>query len=131
MKKAKRMFLSIMMLACMAMPAGQVAQAAELGVVPFYVGVASATSSLSISTSGSASCSGTVRLQSGHVTVTLKRDGSGIKTWTASGSGTVKAGGTYNVTKNHTYVVTTTAKVYDANGKLVDTVTKNSAEKSY
>ena len=134
MKKVKSVILSTMILACMIISGGQAVQAAELEIVPFDVGVNSTTSTLTISTSGVATCSGTVRLQGGYtadVTVTLKRDGSRVTSWTASGSGSVKAGGTYTVTKGHSYVVTTTAKIYDANGKQVDTVSKDSTTVSY
>lgn len=65
------------------------------------------------------------------VTVELKRDGITIKTWTASGSEVISAGGTYYVTSGHEYVVTTTATVYDSNGKIVESPSKDSPSKNY
>ena len=99
-----------------------------------YAGVIHLNSSLTISARGAATCSGSVSLMSGYtadITVELKRDGTTIKTWTDSGSRTVSADGTYYVTSGHDYVVTTTATVYDSNGKIVETPSKDSTKVSY
>lgn len=102
-------------------------------VEPRYTGISNLTTSLSISANGGASCSGSVIARSGYttdVTVELKQDGTTIKTWTASGSGAVSAGGTYFVMSGHDYVVTTTADVYK-NGTLIESPSKDSPSKSY
>lgn len=65
------------------------------------------------------------------LTVDLKQDGDTIMTWTASGSGDLQAGGTYYVKSGHDYVVTTTAKVYDSNHRLIESPVENSKESSY
>lgn len=98
-----------------------------------YTGIANITTSLYISANGAASCSGSVIARSGYtvdLTVELKRDGSTIKTWTNSGSGSVSASGTYFVTPGHNYVVTTTAEVYKG-GSLIEAPSKDSPESSY
>ena len=103
-------------------------------VEPRYIGTARITSSLNISKSGAATCNGKAVLWDGYtadLTVELQKDGSTIKTWTSSGSGTVTAGGTYYVPSGHTYVVVTTATVYDSNSKVVESPSMDSAERSY
>lgn len=108
------------------------AQASE--ITPRYTGIATLTSGLTISDTGKATCAGKVMLWDGYtadVTVELKRDGATIKTWVSSGSGVVSAGGTYYVASGHEYVVTTTATVYDSNGKIVESPSKDSPSKNY
>lgn len=99
-----------------------------------YTGVSRITSTLTISSSGAAECTGKAMLYSGYtadVKVELKQDGTTIKTWTSSGSGTVRAGGTYYVESGHNYIVTTTATVYDSNNKVIEKPFKDSVSKSY
>ncbi len=113
---------------------GNITAAQASDVMPLYTGIASVTSRLTISDAGGASCSGKVMLWDDYtadVTVELKRDGTTIKTWTSSGSGMVSAGGTYYVASGHEYVVTTTATVYDSNGKIVESPSKDSPSKNY
>ncbi len=108
--------------------------AAAQAVEPRYTGISMLTSSLNISSSGGASCKGTVTLKSGYtanLTVELQKDGTTIKTWTNSGNGTLTAGSTYYVPSGHTYVVVTTATVYDSNSNVVESPSMNSAERSY
>lgn len=104
-------------------------------VEPRYTGIYYMYSTLTISSAGEATCTGKVTLRNGYtakLTVELKQDGNVIKTWTASGSGNVSGGGTYYVTTGHEYVVTTTAKIYDANNnKLVEDPYKDSQTISY
>lgn len=103
-------------------------------IEPRYTGITRINSTLTISAKGAARCDGSVNLQSGYtadLTVELKQDGTIIKTWTGSGSRAVSAGGTYFVTSGHDYVVTTTATVYDKNGKVVEMPSKDSAGVSY
>ncbi len=103
------------------------AGATQIGLM--YTGVSSLTSGLTISTSGAATCGGRASVRSGYtvdLTVELKQDGSTIKTWTSSGTSIVSAGGTYYVASGHSYVVTTTAAVYDSNDHLVENPDKDS-----
>ena len=98
-----------------------------------YTGTGLITSTLNVSTSGAAQCNGKIKLYNGYtadLTVELKKDGSTIKTWTSSGSGTVSAGGTYYVPTGHTYVVVTTATVYDSNSNVVESPSATSPEQS-
>ena len=108
--------------------------AAAQAVEPRYTGTGGVTATLNISSSGGASCFGTAKLYSGYtadLTVELKKDGSTIKTWTDSGSGSLSAGGTYYVPTGHTYAVVTTVTVFDSNSKVVESPSATSPEKSY
>lgn len=104
------------------------------GISPRYTGLSTLSSSLKISAGGGATCRGSVTLKDGYTAdlkVELKQDGSTIRTWTNSGSGTLSAGATYYVMSGHEYVVTTTATVYDSDGNLVGAPSLDSATKSY
>lgn len=108
--------------------------ATAYAVEPRYTGISSLSASLTISTAGKAECSGKAIVRSGYtadVKVELKQDGTTIKTWTNSGSGTVSAGGTYYVESGHNYIVTTTATVYDSSSHIIETPSKDSVGKSY
>lgn len=130
MKKHIRSAISLLFALGVLMASFATAQAVE----PRYTGVAQIYSTLNISNSGAASCSGKVVLRSGYtadLTVELKQDGETIKTWTNSGSGTVTAGGTYYVESGHGYIVTTTATVYDSNDNVIESPSKDSPKSSY
>lgn len=103
------------------------------GIEPRYVGINYLLSSLNIS-SGVATCKGTSKPKTGYTVdllIELKQDGTTIKTWTASGGGTtVNGGGVYSVKSNHDYIVTTTATVYDEDGKIVE-ITFEDSEKCH
>ena len=132
MKKLIRSTIPVFLLLCALVGNLLVAQASE--VMPLYTGITTLASGLTISDAGKATCEGTALLRSGYtadVTVELKRDGTTIKTWTDSGSMKVTAGGIYYVVSGHTYVVTTTADVYDSDGNWVATYSKNSLTKDY
>lgn len=103
-------------------------------IVPRFTGVLNLTSTLNISSTGAALCKGEARIRDGYtadVKVELKKDGTTIKTWTKSGSGTVRAGDTYYVTSGHSYIVTTTATVYKSNGQWVESPSADSAKEYY
>lgn len=103
-------------------------------ITPRYTAISQISSSLSISSLGGASCAGNVVLDDGYtadLVVELRQDGTTIKTWTASGSGSFSAGGLYYVMSGHDYIVRTTATVYNSNGKLVEIVAKNSLGSTY
>lgn len=130
MKKAIQSTTSLFILFCTIMSWSGNALAVE----PRYIVASGLTSSLNISKSGAASCTGTVTVWPGYTTdlkVELKRDGETIHTWSNSGSGTVTAGGTYYVTSGHEYVVTTTATVYNGYGNEVESPSTDSATRSY
>lgn len=99
-----------------------------------YIGISKISSNLSISSGGAATCKGTVIVDSGYtadVKVELKQDGTTIKTWTDSGSGTIRISEIHYVESGHKYIVKTSATIYDSNGKVVESPYKNSLEKSY
>lgn len=130
MKKHTRSAILLLLLFGTLMASFVTAQAVE----PRYTGVAQIYSTLNISNSGAASCSGKVVLWNGYtadLTVELKQDGNTIKTWKSSGSGTVTAGGTYYVMSGHDYIVTTSATVYDSDGNNVCTPSTDSPKSSY
>ena len=130
MKKKVLPVLSILLLMSVLTTSLATVQAIE----PRYTGVSYITSTLNISNSGGASCRGQAILQSGYtavLTVALKQDGRTIKTWTASGSGVVTASGTYYVMSGHEYVVTTTVRVYNSSGSLVEAPSLDSVTSSY
>ena len=130
MKKHTRTAISLLLLLGALMASFATAHAVE----PRYIGVAQLSSTLNISSSGAASCSGKAILWAGYtadVKVELKQDGTTIKTWTGSGSPAASAGGTYFVTSGHTYVVITTATVYDSDGNIVETPSKDSVKSFY
>ena len=132
MKKTIRSAIPLFLL--LAALAGNLVVTHASDIMPLYTGVASLTSGLTVSNTGKATCNGNVILWDDYtadVTVELKRDGITIKTWTASGSEVISAGGTYYVTSGHEYVVTTTATVYDSNGKIVESPSKDSPSKNY
>ena len=130
MKKHIRPTILMLLAVSMLMAGFTTAQAVE----PRYTGITRINSTLTISAKGAARCTGEIMLRPGYtadLTVELKQDGTIIKTWTGTGSGTISAGSTYFVTSGHDYVVTTTATVYDSNGKIVESPSKDSAEVSY
>lgn len=132
MKKQVRSVISAVLLVCILASSFVAAKATEIS--PRYTGITVLTSGLTISDVGKATCNGKVMLRNGYtadLTVELKRDGTTIKTWTASGTEMVSVSGTYYVLSGHTYVVTTSATVYDANGTVVDSVSKDSPSKDY
>ncbi len=133
MKKIIRMFLATFLLLGILMTG--VANAREATTIsPRLIGITNITSKLTISDAGCARCSGLVSVRDGYtvdLTVELKQDGTTIKTWTGSGSGTFDAGGIYYVASGHTYVVTATATVYNSSGKIVETPSQDSPSKKF
>lgn len=130
MKKQTRTVMAIVLLVGVLMANFATAQAVELR----YTGVSRISSGLNISSTGAASCTGKAVVRSGYtadLVVELQQDGTTIKTWKSSGSGTVNAGGTYYVTSGHDYVVVTTAHVYDSGKNWVESPSMDSEKSSY
>ena len=97
------------------------AQAA--GVTPRYTGISELTISFDVSSRGVADCYAYMEVNRGYtadLTVELQRDGDTIKTWTASGAGTLEIEKTYAVTMGHDYQLVASAKVKNSNGTIVD-----------
>ncbi|MPM11101.1 hypothetical protein SDC9_57440 [bioreactor metagenome] len=127
--RKKSIRATVFMLLLVSLFSANLVSAGATQIQPMYTGVSSLTSGLTISTSGAATCGGRASVRSGYtvdLTVELKQDGSTIKTWTSSGTSIVSAGGTYYVASGHSYVVTTTAAVYDSNDHLVENPDKDS-----
>lgn len=130
MKKHIQIVISLILLVGIMMVTLATAQAVEAR----YTGTTSLSSTLSISSAGAAKCSGDAELRDGYTAtlkVELQQDGVTIKTWTSSGSGDISAGGTYYVQSGHSYVVKTTATVYDSSNRWVESPYKNSVTRSY
>lgn len=130
MKTRTRFAISLLLALSMLMANLVTAQAIELR----YTGITRIHSDLTISAKGVASCEGKVALRSGYtadLTVELKQDGVTIETWTKAGSGIITAGGTRFVSSGHDYILVTTATVYDKDGKIIETPSKDSVKVSY
>lgn len=102
-----------------------------------YVGINEMQPSVTIS-SGTATCTDRVRLKSGYtatVTWVLQQGKSGTwsnyATWTKSGTNPLSLSVSGPVIYGYSYRLKVTINVYDANGKLVETIVKYSAEISY
>lgn len=105
-------------------------------VAPYYTGTSSISSSLSISTAGKATCTGSIRLYSSYtanMTVKLQRYTNGywstVQSWSGSGVSTISK--SYYVTSGYYYRVVTAASVYDSSGKYVEGPTMLSTTKYY
>lgn len=107
-------------------------------IYPMYTHTNKVDASLSIK-GGKATCAGRITPKgsySSKVTVQLQqkkdRTWSSIATWTdSSNSNWSEAGGTKVITKGYNYRVKVTGRVYDSNGKTLETVTSYSSVKSY
>ena len=104
-------------------------------IQPRYVGVATVTADLTISTSGRANAYGKVIVSPGYtanMTVAIHQDSSGsIKSWSTSGSGILEINRNYYVASGHDYHVVVSVNVYNSSGRLVDTIDHPSGEVSY
>lgn len=135
MKKLIRSTVPMLLLVSMLMGSLAVAHASEASLQ--YKEIASITSGLTISNVGKATCEGKAMMWDEGFTVTvtveLKQDGETIKTWTSTSSEStvIYAGGIYYVPHGHTYVVTTTVTVYDADGNVIESPAKDSPSKYY
>ena len=132
MKKSLRSTISMLILTNILFCSYAAAYAVDIS--PRYTGISSLSSSLTISSAGKASCEGSAVVRNGYtadLTVSLKQDGTTIKTWSTSGSGIISAGNTYYVASGHEYFVRTTATVYNSDGKIVEVQSTDSQTRSY
>jgi hypothetical protein len=115
-------------------------RAAEGSIHPDFISMSSISAGLSISSSGKSTCTGSVTPSSSSYTSKLtvglqKSTGSGwstVKTWTASGRGSAGADlVSYYYVGSGTYRVSSTAKIYNASGTLLETQTAYSSTKTY
>ncbi len=109
--------------------------ATDPGVVPYYTVISSLDGTLEISRSGRASCRASVDVSSLSYNVTLTcdlcKDGTVIKSWTASGKGSVSLDKSWYVTSGSDYQVVASATVYNSTGNYVDSGTAYSDVVSY
>lgn len=108
---------------------------AEPGIIPYYTAISSLESALEINRSGKSTCTASVDVSSLSYSVTLtcslSKDGTVIKSWTASGKGTVTLNKSWYVTSGSSYQVIASATVYDSAGNYVDSGTAYSSVVSY
>jgi len=134
MKKA----ISILLVLSLILALPTVAQAATIPIMPLYTHISSITSGLSISSSGMASCSGQVIHASGNharLVVTLQQQRNGVwqrfDEWETTGSTMVTLGRDRAVTTGFRYRVVVTATIFDATGRVLETASRTSPERSF
>lgn len=143
MKKLVSVILLALVVAFSSLPAyaAEAKADAQSGTVhPTFVNIMSLSAGLSINSAGKATCTGSVDLYDNSytvkMTVTLQKSTgkgwSGIQSWNVNGKGNAGAqlSDSYYVTSGK-YRVCTTARVYNTSGKLVETESAYSAEKTY
>ncbi|QEY34748.1 hypothetical protein FL966_06590 [Caproiciproducens galactitolivorans] len=143
MKKLVSVILLVLVVAFSSLPAYAAEKKADgqSGVVrPSFVNIMSLSAGLSINAAGKATCTGSVDLYDNSYTVKMtvtlqKYNGngwSGVKSWSKNGKGNAGAqlSESYYVTSGK-YRVCTTARVYNTAGKLVETESAYSAERTY
>ena len=115
--------------------AGTSTNAAEsTSVQPRLTAVSAIGAELDVTSSGRADCYSEVELRNGYtgdLTMVLQRSTnqiiwSDVKTWTASGSGTIEMDKSYYVASGYYYRVVATVDTYNAAGSFVETVSSNS-----
>lgn len=129
------MFFAITMLSMITVSASAYPVSQTASIQPRYVGVDSVISTLYISSSGRADVGGQLEVIPGYtasVTVTLYKDSNPfVQSWSSSGRGSIYVQKSHYVASGHDYYVTLSATIYDRNGKVVDTVIKDSTVVSY
>ena len=143
MKKTSNRFtriLTVLLSLCMLTFTFSTASAAEATVQPRYQRICYFTASLEISSSGRATCYGSVTPWDStdivDLTMELQRTTSGgiwttIKTWTNSGSVSVSVDKDWYVASGYYYRVAVNASLYTADGTFVEGVTEYSVTKYY
>lgn len=146
MKKIISICLVIILVICSAVPVFAVnsssakTQIGNGNISPMFVGISVMSTAIDIDWWGRASCSGTVTLSndtySVNLTVALQRYNGGnwttVTSWSQNGYG---GDGTdmekYYYVTSGTYRVASTARVYNANGTLIETQTIYSGSQTY
>lgn len=105
-------------------------------ISPRYVGINLFDAKLSISTSGKATCTVSVRPSSPTYKIDLNfmlqnNDGDVIKSWSVSGERSINVEKVWYVKSGSQYQVVATATIYDADGNYVDSGTTYSRNVSY
>lgn len=109
-------------------------------VEPMYDNADRVSASINISSTGCATCAGTIVLHGGvkaNVTLTLQKSKNGttgwgdVKSWTDSGSYSLSINEDYYVMSGYYYRVKLVAKIYDSNNKLLETIQESSPNRYY
>lgn len=130
------LFLAILPTVC---SLSQTAAAAD-EIQPFYANVLDIASTISISTSGMSSSFARVRLRDttteAELTISLQRSRDGVKwetvmSWTTRGSMFVSLEKPWQLLSGYSYRVYADAKIYNADGTLIEHIVKASAKSDY
>lgn len=136
----KKLFRSSVCLLAMLMLLSNIAFAAMPPMVePLYDNADRVSASINISSTGCATCAGTIVLHGGvkaDVTLTLQKSTNGtswssVKPWTTSGSYSLSINEDYYVMSGYYYRTKLVAKIYDSNNNLLETIQENSPSRYY
>ena len=141
MKKATRQLIALILALCALAAAAMPACAASLDtppegpLAPEYVGLSLLRCNCTVS-SGTATCTATVKLKNGYTAYTSMRlqksndksNWSNVTIWMSYSTTLNK---TKSVSSGYYYRTQVTVRVYDANNNLVETVTQNSGAVYY
>ena len=95
---------------------------------PYYTGTTLVTANIGAASGDRVNCEGSVKLKSGYeadLLMELQKETDGgwstIKSWSTSGSGTIRLSKTYFIVSGNTYRVLVSGTVRDSNGHYVET----------
>ena len=141
MKQKTTPLIAVLLLASMlfTLPAAAADAPSESGISPCYESVGSIEATLSITSSGKASCYGYVKVipstNSFTLTMTLQRLTNGswtyVTSWATSGTGSASLSKSYYVTNGYYYRVKLVASVRTSSGSFVEQVTSYSNSTYY
>lgn len=136
MRKIKNLILMLLMAAfTVTIVNAATISSSQSDIQPRYEGVYRATSELAVSSSGRANVHALLEVSTNYTakgTIALYCDsGTYVKSWDCSGAGSIEVQENYYVASGHNYYVTLSATIYNRNGRVVDTVTKDSAVVRY
>ena len=98
-------------------------------IQPRYIGASGVTADINVLAPGRVNVTGNAivyREYTATVTLSLERNGTTIKSWSESGSGTFNLSKNYYVMSGYDYSASIKVDVYDSNNKLIETITAES-----
>lgn len=129
------LLFAITMLSMITVSASAYSDSQMTGIQLRYIGVEDVISTLYINSSGQANVYGRLKVNPGYsadVTVTLCKDsGSSVQSWSCPGGENMEIQECRYVASGHSYQVILSATIYNSSGRVVDTVTKDSAVVRY
>lgn len=127
--------LCILVILCVLVSTASATVSDEEQIQPYFIRIASLSTSFSVSSAGYADCYGEVEMHNttdtAELTMELQRSSDKsnwetIKDWTNSGKCTVELDKGWYVASGYYYRIHITADVYSSSGSLVDSATKDS-----